>query len=148
MVDIFLELQKQVDKRPMVVFDLNVFCKELCWAISNKQRYFTYETSALLLEVLKLLQKSRIILGYTPHPTDNKLTVIHLYYSGSGQSAIRKMTPVSSIKKKMVMALKNHNGFFNTYPYKMALLHTRQGLCNLNRCWHHRVGGELFAYLS
>jgi ribosomal protein S8 len=131
----------------MNLFELKKFFQQLQLATIQKKLYFSFQNNQDLDDILKILQKKHLIVGYTKNNPDN-LVKIFLRYDIKGVCVIQEIKTVSSIRQRRIISVKQIKAFLNDYPYAVALIRTRRGILSLNECWNHRIGGEFLVYLK
>jgi ribosomal protein S8 len=149
-LDISLEYENQVDN--MKIFDLQNFFHQLQLATKQRKLYFVYKNSKDLTDILKILQKTHIISGYTEILSDTKyvsgFVKIFLRYDIKGDSVIKEIITVSAMRQRLIINYKQIKTFLNDYPYVLALIRTRLGILDIKTCEAHRIGGEFLAYIK
>lgn len=117
----------------MNLFELKKFFQQLQLATIQKKLYFSFQNNKDLDEILKILQKSHLIVGYTKNNPDN-LVKIFLRYDIKGLCIIQDIKTVSSLRQRKIINIKQIKAFLNDYPYATALIRTRRGILSINDC--------------
>jgi ribosomal protein S8 len=146
-LDSLWEEENQVDN--MKNFESKDFFQRLQEATIQKKLYIVYNYSNDLNEICKILQQTHLIGGYTKNHRKNPTFVkISLEYDIKGDSVLQKITPVSSIKQRIIINNEKIKRFKHDYPYVVALIRTRRGILSINDCETYRIGGEFLAYIK
>jgi ribosomal protein S8 len=130
-------------------FDSKDFFQRLQLATIQKNLYIVYKYSKDLNDILKVLQQAHLIGGYTKnHPKNPTFVKITLEYDIKGDSVLKKITAVSSIRQRIIINNKQIKRFKHDYPYVIALIRTRIGILSIKDCETYRIGGEFLAYIN
>ena len=140
-------LRKPISYKFMSIDQINYFFHCLQLAIVQKKLYFTFTQNKDLETILTILQKSHFIAGFTKDTVENKFKIF-LSYDILGTCVIKEAKPVSSVRQRMIINIKQIKAFLHDYPYCLAIVRTRNGIKDIKECWNERVGGEVIAYIK